>query len=227
LELKGKSGIYGFLCRTTNKLYIGSSVQLFTCFNEHLKGFRSNTILQNAINKYNLQDFIFIVFEYCEPEDLISREQFYLDALEPEFNILKVAGSSLGYKHTEELLTKLSQPKSEITRAKISLAQSGENNPMFGRTGENHPMFGRTGENHPGKSHSEETKVLISLANKGKIRSAETIAKISVAKGGGTIYVYDSQGSLVNIFSSTRGAAEFFNCSHITIAKYVKNNLLF
>jgi len=54
LELKGKSGIYGFLCRTTNKLYIGSSVQLFTCFNEHLKGFRSNTILQNAINKYNL-----------------------------------------------------------------------------------------------------------------------------------------------------------------------------
>lgn len=76
-ELKGKSGVYGFLCKSNNKLYIGSSVQLFTRFNEHIKGTRSNIILQNAINKYNLHDFIFIVFEYCQPEDLISREQFH------------------------------------------------------------------------------------------------------------------------------------------------------
>jgi group I intron endonuclease len=59
---------------------------------EHKKGLRSNVILQSAIKKYGLKDFIFIVFEYCDSKELISREQFYLDALLPEFNILKVAG---------------------------------------------------------------------------------------------------------------------------------------
>lgn len=86
-ELKGKSGIYGFLSKTNNKLYIGSSKTLPTRFNEHIKGSKSNAILQKAINKYNLHDFIFIVFEYCEPEELISREQFYIDNINPDYNI--------------------------------------------------------------------------------------------------------------------------------------------
>jgi group I intron endonuclease len=77
-------------------------VQLSTRFYEHIKGTRSNIKLQNTINKYNLQDFIFIVFEYCDREELIFREQFYIDSLNPEFNILKEAGSLLGFKHSEK-----------------------------------------------------------------------------------------------------------------------------
>lgn len=42
------------------------------------------------------------ILEYCEPSDVISREQYYIDLLKPDYNILQVAGSSLGYKHTEE-----------------------------------------------------------------------------------------------------------------------------
>lgn len=49
-ELKGKSGIYGFLCKTTNKLYIGSSIYLYDRFRDHIKGNQSNIKLQNAIN---------------------------------------------------------------------------------------------------------------------------------------------------------------------------------
>ena len=100
-ELYGKSGIYGFICKTTGKSYIGSSINLFTRFSYHINGKQSNVLLQRPINKYKLYDFIFIVFEYCDPVDLISREQFYLDVLNPEYNILKVAGSSLGYIHTK------------------------------------------------------------------------------------------------------------------------------
>jgi hypothetical protein len=33
---------------------------------------------------------------------ILEREQYYLDLLKPEYNILKVAGSSLGFKHSEE-----------------------------------------------------------------------------------------------------------------------------
>jgi hypothetical protein len=57
-ELEGKSGIYGFFCKTTGKLYIGSSVQLSERFNRHVKGARSNVKLQNAINKSRGPPFI-------------------------------------------------------------------------------------------------------------------------------------------------------------------------
>jgi len=40
-------------------------------------------------------------------ENLINREQYYLDLLQPEYNVLKVAGSSLGFKHREESLAKV------------------------------------------------------------------------------------------------------------------------
>src|SRR5690606_27197588 len=105
---------------------------------------RSNILLQNAINKYKLQDFIFIVFEYCEPKDLISQEQYYLDTFKPQFNLLQIAGSSLGYKHTKESLIKMSITHqgyihSAESKAKISYAMSGNKHPMFGKIGEKNP----------------------------------------------------------------------------------------
>lgn len=147
-----KSGIYGFICKSNNKLYIGSSKTLSYRFNNHIKGSQSNVLLQRAINKYNLQDFIYIVFEYCKEEELLFREQFYLDTLEPEFNVLKIAGSSLGFTLTLE------------AKAKLRDANLGEKNPNFGKTG---------------LTPSAETRAKMSQANKGKSVSAEIRAKIS------------------------------------------------
>jgi len=125
-------------------------------------------------------------------ELILSREQYYIDSLNPEYNILKTAGSLLGYKHTEE------------TIALMSLAKSGENNAMFGKSGENHPR-GMLGKTH----------------------SPETLAKLS-AVNGTTVYVYSSDGStLLNTFPSARKAGEYFNCCHHTIKKYALNGLLF
>ena len=71
-------------------------------------------------------------------------------------NMLNVAGSSLGYKHTEESLLKMSElklgdknpmfnkPKSEAFRAQQVKDFSGKNNPMFGKFGEAHPTYGTT-----------------------------------------------------------------------------------
>lgn len=60
-----------------------------------------------------------------------------------------------------------------------------------------------------------------------KVKLIETKAKISVTKGGGTIYVYDIQGWLVNSFSSARNVADYFDCHHQTIMNYVRNNKVF
>jgi len=73
------------------------------------------------------------ILEYCLPEDVIKREQYYMDILQPEYNILRVAGSSFGYKHSDEARSKMSTIKqgsnhSDETRKKMSEAKIGNTN---------------------------------------------------------------------------------------------------
>ena len=44
--------------------------------------------------------------EYCEPSVLLEREQYYLDTLKPEYNILKTAGTTAGVKRSEATILK-------------------------------------------------------------------------------------------------------------------------
>jgi group I intron endonuclease len=57
--------------------------------------------INKALLKYGYSKFRLEIIEYCEPKDAIKREQYYIDFLEPEYNILKIAGSTLDYRHTE------------------------------------------------------------------------------------------------------------------------------
>jgi group I intron endonuclease len=60
--------------------------------------------------------------EYCEPSDVISREQYYLNLFKPDYNILTTAGSTQGYKHSKETLAKLKGRKhSSETREKLKI----------------------------------------------------------------------------------------------------------
>jgi group I intron endonuclease len=59
-------------------------------------------LIHKALLKYRYSNFSFEILEYCEPKKCIEREQYYLDLLKPEYNILKNAGSPLGFKHSEE-----------------------------------------------------------------------------------------------------------------------------
>jgi group I intron endonuclease len=47
------------------------------------------------------------ILEYCSPSDTVSTEQYYIDLYKPEYNILKIAGSLLGFKHSKETIVKL------------------------------------------------------------------------------------------------------------------------
>lgn len=61
----------------------------------------------------------------------------------------------------------------------------------------------------------------------GKHHCSGTIAKMSIVKGRGTIYIYDIHGSLIDSFSSARKAAEFFNTNHQAIMRYIRNGEIF
>jgi group I intron endonuclease len=104
-----KSGIYKISFDGNRLFYIGSSVNLVARKTNHISDLKNNNHcnqkLQNAYNKY--KKFCFEVIENCSIEELIVKEQYYLDNLKPNLNILKVAFSSIGFKHTEETIKKI------------------------------------------------------------------------------------------------------------------------
>lgn len=62
--------------------------------------------ISKAMIKYGYSNFTLEILEFCDPSNAILREQHYIDIFKPEYNILKMTGSSLGYTHTEETLAK-------------------------------------------------------------------------------------------------------------------------
>lgn len=110
------------------KSYVGSAKNLSIRFKQyfnynHLTAPKRNMAIYKGILKYGYAEFRLEILEYCDPQELLKKEQFYMDKFNPEYNILKFAGSSLGYVF------------SEASRAKMSIShigvQAGEN-PMFG-----------------------------------------------------------------------------------------------
>lgn len=130
-NLRRKSGIYKFAINGKN--YIGSAIDLYQRLFHHrkmiLRNYHRNTKVQNYFNKY--KQFSYEILEYCDKESLIKREQFYLDEQKPDLNILKIAGSVYGYKHSEELKEKrrqqnLGKKLSKEHREKIAEANKGK-----------------------------------------------------------------------------------------------------
>jgi group I intron endonuclease len=68
---------------------------------------KNKSMIYRAILKYGYSGFTLEILEYCQPTEAVSREQYYLDLLKPEYNILKTAGSSLGFKHSDETIAKI------------------------------------------------------------------------------------------------------------------------
>lgn len=87
-----------------NKIYIGSAVNFGKRKQRHLrelrKGHHFNYKLQNYFNKYGSGCFGFYVIQHVLPDSLVRVEQFFIDSLQPFFNINPVAGSRLGSKHS-------------------------------------------------------------------------------------------------------------------------------
>lgn len=105
-ENKGRTGIYRWVHLESGKSYIGSSAKLNVRFKQyfnynHISYPRRNMVIYKSLLKYGYGGFRLEILEYCSPELLLEREQFYFDLLNPEYNILKVAGSPLGYRHSE------------------------------------------------------------------------------------------------------------------------------
>lgn len=61
-----------------------------------------NSYIYSALLKDGYSRFRLDILEYCNKENVIEREQYYMNLMNPEYNILKLARSALGHKHSEE-----------------------------------------------------------------------------------------------------------------------------
>jgi group I intron endonuclease len=191
-------------------IYIGSAANQrgvkHRILSEHLpqleRNNHANDILQNYYNK-NGDCLVWFLLESCEQFLAKSREQFYLDQIQPfsdtrnGFNIAKDASSPmLGRKRSKESIEKsrikhLGSKRSEETKKKMSAAQSLPRPHMRG------------------KKFSEERKLKISKGNSGKIRSKECREHLSKIKPKKTVYLlYISTGKVIFVEGITKFSRE-------------------
>lgn len=78
------SGIYVIRCKITMSLYVGQSKRIINRWLEHngrlLKGIHTNKHLQNAFNKYGINEFEFAIIEYTEADKKVldARERYWI-----------------------------------------------------------------------------------------------------------------------------------------------------
>ena len=157
------SGVYT-ITSPSGGFYVGSAVNFASRWRIHRHHLRSgthhNAPLQNAANKHGVDSLKFRKIIVCERDQAVMYEQIAIDALKPGYNVARVAGSTLGHQH------------SEATKAKFLLRKRSTGN--------------------SGKTHTDETRAKIStakrgvpnLAARGRVVSAETIAKVKAANTG-------------------------------------------
>ena len=63
--------------------------------------------IYRALLKYGHSKFSIEILEHCDSNCILKREQYYMDLLKPKYNILEIAGSPIGYKHTQEAIDKI------------------------------------------------------------------------------------------------------------------------
>lgn len=113
-EELSRSGIYYIKNCQTNKLYIGSTNHFHRRHREHSDRLRRKEHhsghLQASFNKYGHKVFEFGILEITSKDKLIECEQYWMDTLQPEYNISQIAGRN---------------PMTAETKAKISLKTKG------------------------------------------------------------------------------------------------------
>ena len=194
---KKDSGVYAFVNRTSGKFYIGSAMNLNARWNQHKtdlrRGVHVNPHLQASWNKYGGACFEFWVLERVSVDELLDREQSFIDRLEATnpkigYNICPNARSSLGVKRSPQTKRKLRQTRlgsklTQQTRAKISSSLKGHPSGMSG------------------KSHSKEARDKISASLQGQSKTKEHRRNIGKALQGREV----SKEHREKIRSSLRG----------------------
>lgn len=217
---KNKSGIYCWTNIESNKKYVGSSVDLYKRFTKYysikyITRTSKSSLICRALLKHGYSKFKLDILEYSDPSVLIEREQYFIDTLNPEYNILKVAGSLFGYKHTIESSQKMSEiakNRSEETIAKLREAALGK---TYLHTEE---TKNKIRETMLGRKHTYETKEKLKFIQSNRINPPVK---------GTNVQIKDILTGESILYDSLRNAGKGLNSSHVSIKKNLDNGKFF
>lgn len=171
--------------------YIGSSKKIDKRKQDHFSALRANrhcnTMLQRAFKKYG--DLIkFSVIEFCSFEELLEREQFYIDSLTPKYNICRIAGRMDGYKFTEEQKEKMRGRKVDGNKIREGMLRNTTKEQRIEQSKRARSMWTENSKRSCAEKRklykaTEETRRKISKSLTGRPVSAETRLKLSMQKG--------------------------------------------
>jgi len=205
---RGKSGIYRWVNNLNGKTYVGSALDLakrLVSYYNIKELSRNSRPIKDALLKYGHSNFTIEILEYCSKTNLLEREQFYLDLLIPDYNILKYAYSLLGYKHSKENIEKF--------KAKII---SPEHKKIIS-------------ELHKGKLVSEETRNKLAAATaeyrKKNPLTSEALANIkakTTEREGVAVSVLNTQTKEIKQFTNQTEAGAFLGVSRQAVYNAIK-----
>jgi len=188
MSYKINYSVYKITNNITKQYYIGVDTYFPKRLNQHkrtlLQNIHKNKHLQFSYNKYGVKNFDFELLEKCNSRDeMLNKEIYYIEefkSFENGFNKTIGGEGSFGYKHTEEILQKMSSWKRIVT-------QEWKNNISLGTKGlkkkkdikrVNHPDYSKWlgGEKHPmAKFKQEDIDKIRELYCKG-----ESLQKLSI-----------------------------------------------
>jgi group I intron endonuclease len=127
-----KTGIYEIINKVNGKKYIGSAAQdenefrartgFYVRWYLHISNLQDEGVihhcrhLQNSWNFHGHENFEFRILEFCEPDNCIEREQYYLDLYWYSgtlYNTCRNAGSTRGIERTEEWCKNIGDAKAQ------------------------------------------------------------------------------------------------------------------
>lgn len=207
-----KSGIYKITSIKTLNFYIGSACFLRKRKNQHIsllkKHLHHNVLLQGIFDQYGESNLLFEIIELCDKNQLLIREQFYLDTLQPTLNICKKAGSSIGTKRSFETRKKMSlkrknciqkwcrtHDKDTISDIRTSITnkyKKGELN----ISGKNNGMFNKIPWNKGIKQKEHKIKVIQKTLTGEKINEFNSVKEASIkckVSTGGIYSVFNNE----------------------------------
>lgn len=207
----GHCGVYLITNLKNNRGYIGSAVtkkpsqnRLYIRFRNHFFNCHKLFPLSRAVKKYGVHNFSWEILEFTDLQMTRSRETFWIQTLKPEYNILDVAGTSLGFLHTEETRDKMKQNFSEARRLSIKNLNLGK---------------------------QLSPKIREKLSQRAKTRSPEQEAKHQVASSRfnksafskPTQVLDGDSGRVLGTYSSLRKACRAWNGDYRTFKRCVKS----
>jgi group I intron endonuclease len=210
---RNKCGVYKWRNNVTNKEYVGSSSnlvsRLYSYYSLNHLAKQSSSLVCKALLKYGHSMFSLEILEYCKPSEVIIREQYYIDFLKPEYNILSIAGSSYGRLRLEE--TKL-----KIKKARLGSTQLRETKDKIAAS-----LLGRK---HSAESLAKMKDRMLSEIHLAKLR--DHLAKLNSLKGT-KVKIIDTQTNEISEWDSIYKAAVSLGANQTTIGRYLKAKKLY